>query len=192
MGEPSSLYHLILDETLTCFEEWWLEWDREGDILIVLQECAEGLRRCLEAGVADGDTRQHWLEAKLEDIRLGGVDFATPASQVVLEQATDEEWAWIEDRLRKDLAKASDWTRSSLVGFLAARRELSGREAEAGALVLEHGTPRQRAFLLLGLGRIAEQHFTDLPGLVKQFADALVGAGRPRRCCCGLRGRPAR
>ncbi|HBY99399.1 MAG TPA: hypothetical protein DEP84_36590 [Chloroflexi bacterium] len=189
-GTPTAagaLYHLILDETLARFEEWWLEWDRDGDILILLQECAEGLGRCLEAGVADRESRRRWLEAlleaELEDIRLGGVDFATPAGQVVLERATDEEWVWIEDRLRKELAKASDWTRSSLVGFLAARRELTGREAEADALVLEQGTPEQRAFRLLDLERvdeavrIAEQHFTDLPGLVKQFADALVQAG---------------
>ena len=48
---------------------------------------------------------------------------------------------------------------------------------------MENGTPQQRAFLLLDLGRVEEavevasQHFASLPGLVIDFANALVGAG---------------
>ncbi len=189
-GNPiaaGDLYALILDETLVQMEDWWLEWDRDGDIFIVLQECAEGLDRCLAAGVADEATRRPWLEAlleaKLEDIRLGGVGLATPAGDVVLERATDEEWAWIEARLLQELPEADEWARRSLVSFIVERRELTGREAEADAFLLEHGTPKQRAFRLVQLGRveeavrIAEEHFTDLPGLVTRFADALVEAG---------------
>jgi len=181
-----ALYHLILDETLSRFEGWWLEWDRDGDIMCVLGDCVEGLDHCL-ARVSDPETRRPWLEvlleAELEDIRLGGVDFAWPAGDAVLRQATDEEWTWIEARLRREMQRARDWGREALVGFLTARLEMTGRGTEAGAFVLEHGTPRQRAFLLIQLGRveeavnIARQHFADLPGLVTQFADALVEAG---------------
>ena len=181
-----ALYHLILDETLSRFEEWWLEWDRDGDIMCVLGDCAEGLDRCLDR-VSDLETRRPWLEAlleaRLEDIRLGGVDFAWPAGEVVLRQATDEEWTWIEARLRREMQRARDWGREVLVRFLAARLEMAGRETEADAFVLEHGTPQQRAFLLIQLGRVEEavdvarQHFAKLPGLVTRFADALVEAG---------------
>ncbi|MBC8248796.1 MAG: SWIM zinc finger family protein [Anaerolineales bacterium] len=181
-----ALYHLILDETLARFEDWWLQWDRDGDILCVLGDCAEGLDHCLDR-VTDLETRQLWLEAlleaELEDIRLGGVDFAWPAGDVVLRQATDEEWAWIEARLRREMQRARDWGRRALVRFLTARLEMTGRETEADAFVLEHGTPEQRAFLLIQLSRveeavnIARQHFVSLPGLVKRFADALVEAG---------------
>lgn len=182
-----ALYHLILDETLSRFEGWWLEWDQDGDILCALGDCAEGLDRCLDR-VSDLETRQLWLEvlleAKLEDIRLGGVDFAWPAGDVVLRQATDEEWTWIEGRLRREMQQSRDWGRERLVGFLTARLEMAGQEAGANAFVLEHGTPRQRAFLLIQLGRVEEaadvarQHFADKPGLVTRFADELVEAGQ--------------
>jgi uncharacterized Zn finger protein len=181
-----ALYHLILDETLSRFEGWWLEWDRDGDIMCVLGGCAEGLDRCLDR-ISDAETREPWLEvlleARLEDIRLGGVDFAWPAGDVVLRQATDEEWTWIEARLRREMQQARDWGREVLVRFLTARLEMAGRETEADAFVLEHGTSQQRAFLLIRLGRvekavdIARQHFADLPGLVTRFADELVEAG---------------
>jgi len=188
-GDPitaGALYHLILDEALVRIEGW-LQWDENGDISGVLQDCAEGLDRGLEAAVADELTRQGWLEvlleAELENIRLGGVDLAYPAGEVVLRRATAPEWVWIEDRLREALQGANEWTRGALVHYIAARRELMGQAAEADAFMLEHGTPQQRAFLLAERGRIdeavaiAEQHFTDLPGLVIQFADALVKAG---------------
>ncbi len=181
-----ALYHLILDETLLRFEDWWLQWDRDGDISRVLGDCAEGLDHCLDR-VSDLETRQFWLEAlleaKLEDIRLGGVDFAWPAGDVVLRQATDEEWTWIEGRLRQEMQQARDWGRESLVRFLTARLDMTGRETEADAFVLEHGTSQQRAFLLIQLSRVGEavniarQHFASLPGLVNRFADALVEAG---------------
>ena len=181
-----AVYHLILDEVLSRFEGWWLEWDRDGDILCVLGDCAEGLDRCLDQ-ITEIETRRPWLEvlleAELDDIHQGGVDFAWPAGDVVLRRATNEEWTWIEARLRQEMQRARDWGREALVRFLTARLEMAGQEAEADTFVLEHGTPEQRAFLLVQLGRVKEavdvarQHFTNLPGLVKRFADALVEAG---------------
>jgi uncharacterized Zn finger protein len=123
------------------------------------------------------------LEAELEDIEFGGIDLAWPAGEVMLRRATDEEWEWIEERVRREMQGAKDWKRERLVRFLAARLEMRGQEEAAAALLLEQGTLRQRAFLLVELGRvkealeIASEHFTDLPGLVLRFADALVDAG---------------
>jgi uncharacterized Zn finger protein len=187
LAHAGALYHLILEETLTRFESWWLEWDEDGDVLGVLSGCAEGLDACLEE-IEDPVTRLPWLEvllqAELQDIRLGGTDFAWPAGDVVLRQATDEEWIWIEARIRQPMRRASStWAREALVRLLTARLDAAGQEAEANALILENGTPRQRAFLLLDLGRVEEavevahQHFAGLPGLVIDFANALVDAG---------------
>jgi tetratricopeptide (TPR) repeat protein len=200
-GNPiaaGDLYALILDKTVTHMEGWWVEWVREGDISIVLQTCAEGLDRCLETGAADEMARRPWLEALLEaelkDIHLGGVDLATPAGDVVLERATDEQWAWIEARLQQELERADEWTRSSLVRFMTRRREMTGRKEEADAFLMKYGTPQQRAFLLVRLGRvgeairIAEEHFTNLPGLVIQFADALVEARHGDAAVAYMRG----
>ena len=181
-----ALYDLILRETLSRFEDWWLEWDRDSDILRVLGDCAEGLDQCLDQ-VSDPGVRQPWLEvllnAQLEDVHLGGVEFAWPAGDVVLRRATDAEWTWIEDQLRQEIQRAGDWGRGALVGFLTTRLEAAGQDAQADALVLEQGTPRQQALRLLELGRVdesidvARQHFDNLPGLAIDFADALVGAG---------------
>jgi len=188
-GNPitaGALYHLILQETLSRFEDWWLEWDEDGDIQRAVSGCAERLDQCLEE-VDDPEARQSWLEvlleAELEDIRLGGVDFAWPAGDVVLRQATEEEWTWIEARLFQEMQRTQSWGREVLVGFLTARFEATGKVGEASAFVLEHGTPRQRAFLLLDLDRIEEavevahQNFAGMPGLVIDFANALVDAG---------------
>jgi len=187
LTDAGALYHLILEETLKRFESWWLEWDEDGDMLRVLSGCAEGLDACLEK-IDDPETRLPWLEvllqADLEDTRLGGTDFAWPAGDVLLRQATDEEWTWIEARVRQEMQRAgTTWAREVLVDFLTARLDASGQEAEANTFVLENGTPRQRAFLLLDLGRVEEavevahQHFASLPGLVIDFANALVDAG---------------
>jgi tetratricopeptide (TPR) repeat protein len=187
LTHAGALYHLILEETLTRFESWWLEWDEDGDVLGVLSGCAEGLDACLEQ-VDDPETRLPWLEvllqADLQDTRLGGTDFAWPAGDVVLRQATDEEWTRIEARVRQEMQRASStWAREVLVRFLAARLDATGQEAEANAFVLENGTPRQRAFLLLDLGRVEEavevahQHFASLPGLVIDFANAMADTG---------------
>ncbi len=181
-----TFYHLILQEALSRFEDWWLEWDGDGNVLGVLSDCAEHLGNCLEQ-VTEAATREDWLqvllEAALEDIRLGGVDFAWPAKDVVLRHATGEEWAWVEARLRQEMQRADGWKREALVRFITARLDAAGQESDADAFVLEHGTPEQQAFLLLGLGRveqaveIARRSFANLPGLAIDFANALVDAG---------------
>jgi hypothetical protein len=106
---------------------------------------------------------------------------------VIIRRATDEEWGWIEARVRQAIAAQedpySDWGREALVGLLVKRRELTENDEAIDGLVLELGSPRQRAFRLVELGRadeaveIARQHFTGLPGLIFDFADALVEAG---------------
>ena len=182
-----ALYHLILEETLAQFESWWLEWDEGGDLLRVLNGCAEGLDACLEQ-VDDPETRRPWLEILLQadflDTRLGGANFIWLAGDVVLRRATGKEWTWIEAQVRQEMEMVNrDWARAALVHFLTARLEATGQKARAEEFVLQHGTPEQQAFLLLGLGRIEEaveiarQHFANLPGLVMDFANALVDAG---------------
>jgi uncharacterized Zn finger protein len=180
------LYHLILEKTLVHFEGWWTEWDSEGDISRVASDCIEGLAVCLE-NVEDPETRRPWLEVLLEayfeDIRQGGIDYFWSADGYLLEQATDEEWRWIERQVREEMDRREHWGRATLVGFLTSRLEMAGQEDEADAFILAHGTAEQRAYLLLDLGRaeeaveIARQHFAGLPGRTLDFADRLEKAG---------------
>ena len=87
------LYSLVLKEVVPKYPELY---DEDGDVAIVLQSCAEGLDECFFDGTPDVDTRREWLEALLEaelmDVRMGGIDLATPAGELVIGHATDEEW----------------------------------------------------------------------------------------------------
>ena len=83
----------MLDEVVPCYDELY---DDDGDVGLVLQDCAEGLGQCLTEGKPDAETRQGWLEvlleAELKDIEIGGVDLAYPARGIILDHATDDEW----------------------------------------------------------------------------------------------------
>ena len=180
------VYHVLLAETVSHYSDELQELDEEGDIAMFVNEVAEGVSRCLEPGQPDSQTRRLWLEALLEaeltDIALGGIDLAPSAWDALLEQATDTDWSWIEQRVRAEIQKSGDWAREGLVNLLSERRERTGRAEDAGVLIRELGTPEQRAFLLINEGKIDEavhqlrQVLADKPGLVIEFADALVAA----------------
>ncbi|MBN1656956.1 MAG: hypothetical protein JXA93_01070 [Anaerolineae bacterium] len=173
-------------KVLVHFEGWWPEWDGNGDVSSAVSDCIEGLAVCLEK-VEDAKTRQPWLEVLLaayfEDVRQGGIDYLGSADGHLLEQATDEEWRWIDKEVREEIDRRENWGRTTLVGFLTARLEMTGQEKEADDFVLAHGTAEQRAYLLLNRGRIEEaievarQHFAGRPGLVIDFANRLEDAG---------------
>lgn len=185
-ANAGALYALVLNEVVPSYEEIY---DEDGDVSTVLQDCAEGLGKCL-AEESDADTRREWLEALLEvelkDIEMGGIDLAYPAPDIIINQATNEEWTWIEQRVRRAIAaqsnRYSDFGQEVLVRFLARRLEARGQENRADELVLDLGSPQQQAFMLIEhqwfdeAVAIAKTHFSDLPGLVTRFADALVEA----------------
>ena len=183
-----AIYHLILSEIVPSYDQLF---DEDGDISSVLQQCARGLDGCLTEGTPDDATRQSWfdalLDAEFKEVEMGGIDLAYPARDILVEHATDQEWHEIEARVRGRILSTPDrhssWGRETLVGLLAQRLERTGREAELSDLIFELGSEEQQAFELLRQGRLAEaiaiakEHFIDLPGLVLQFADALVQAG---------------
>jgi uncharacterized Zn finger protein len=132
-----AVYHAILDEAVRGYDDMLREIDEDGDIAILIDEFALGLDQCLKKSKADDQTRRAWLEALLEaeltDIEMGGIDLAPSARQAVLEQASDEEWAWIETRVRDAILKSRDWEREELARFLAERQKRRGRAGEAKA-----------------------------------------------------------
>ena len=180
------VYHVLLAETVSHYGDELQEMDEEGDIAMFVDEVAEGMSRCLAEGQPDSETRRRWLEALLEaeltDIALGGVDLAPSAWNALLEHATDTDWSWIEQRVRTEIQKSRDWAREILVTLLSERKERTGQAEDAGVLIRELGTPEQRAFLLIDEGKIDEavrlmrQVLASKPGLVTEFADALVAA----------------
>ncbi|MEJ7617947.1 MAG: SWIM zinc finger family protein [Pyrinomonadaceae bacterium] len=181
-----AVYHVALDEAVRGYDDMLQQMDEDGDIAIQVDECAQGLSQSLQKSSADSQTRRAWLEALLEaelaDIELGGIDLAPSAREAILKQASDEEWAWIEKRVRTVIAKSRDWGREALVGFLAEGQKRRGRAGEAAALIREAGTPEQQVLLLAKEGEIEQavrqmrEILKSKPGLATQFADALVQA----------------
>jgi uncharacterized Zn finger protein len=134
-----AVYHAVLDETIRGYDDMVREIDEDGDICILIDEFALGLSQCLKKSEADEQTRRTWLEALLEaeltDIEMGGIDLAPSAREAVLENADDEEWAWIEERLKTAISKSRDWGRQALARFLAA-----GQKRRAGTAA----TPKRK------------------------------------------------
>lgn len=192
-ANAGDIYQLLLEEANDHYDDTVLEVDYDGAVAMVIQDIAEGLSDSL--GEAKGlDTGRHclWIEtclaAVLKDLQLGGIDYAYPARDALLKHSTDEDWAWVEGQIRQviqgtGLRKVSEWGQESLVDLLVKRAKTRGQSADT--LVLELGTSRQKAFYHLRQGNVdaalslARSHFMELPGLVKQFADALLETNQP-------------
>ncbi|MGQ9533204.1 MAG: SWIM zinc finger family protein [Desulfotomaculales bacterium] len=161
--------------------------DRDGEIAVVAHDCIEVWSECFARARPDARTRLEWLqtllEAELADVELGGIDFAVGALDLILEHATEGQWAVLEDRVRGMLEQSDGWKREALVRILVAWREKQGRHGEAGNLVQELGTPEQRMLWLAREGRadeavaLARLHGRDKPGLITEVANELVEAG---------------
>lgn len=191
-GNAGDIYQLLLETANGCYDYTVLEVDYDGEVGSVIQDIAQGLRDSL--GQAENlDTGRHrlWIEtcmtAVFKDIELGGMDYAYPAWDALVNHSTDEDWDWVEGQVRQALQKTGqrtfgDWGREALVKLLTDRARGQGSDRASGELLLELGTPQQRAFYHLHQGNyeealaIARSHFKGLPGLVIQFADALVQA----------------
>ena len=185
------LYQLLLTESTKLYDDEVHSIDYDGEVCVVIQDVAEGLGNCLAAAQdLDRSLRRDWLmtcfEAYLKDLELGGIDFAAGALDAVLEGATKEEWVWLEQRIREEidlLGPRDRWARDALVKLLAVRHDQSGDSESARSVIHELGSPEQRAFILIEEGKfaeaiaLAEENFVHLPGLMVQFADALVEAG---------------
>ena len=187
------LEQILLSDLTDSYGYEMFEIDYDGAIAAVSQNAAAGLGNCLaKATSLDAATRLQWLntliEAFLKDLEMGGIDYGAGAEDVVLNQATDAEWEVIEPEIRDQISGQSEryrWRDEAIVRFLAKRQSLTGRSAEANRIIHELGSPEQKAMLLVKEGKlteaaaIAKQHFSQLPGLVIQFANALLEAKAP-------------
>lgn len=182
-----AIYHAVLEEAVEGYDDMMRDMDYDGDISVVIDEIAEGMIECLKKGNADSKTRMAWLEtlleAKLKDYEMGGIDFVSCARGALLQEANDEEWEEIERRVRGLIPSAREWEREGLVSFLTKRMEEHGQEKEANNLIREMGTEEQQIYLLIEDKKISEavnrirKVLVSKPGLVTNFADALLEAG---------------
>jgi uncharacterized Zn finger protein len=127
-------YQVLLAEITDSYDGELQCIDRDGDIACFSQDAAEGLRDCLAEGSIDPATRQDWLntllEGFLEDVNLGGIDFAFGARETIIELTTDDEWAILEERIRQEISQAKGrWERDWLTGLIAERLQHIGQDA---------------------------------------------------------------
>lgn len=184
-----AVYRAVLDALVHGYDDLLAQMDEEGELAAVVGDAVEGLRECFARGQSASAVRRSWLasllEAALREIDLGGIGFAGPAEEVLFEYATEEEWSFLEERVRSVLEKSGDssWRQERLVGLLVRWREEHGRRKEAADLVRELGTPEQKTLLLIAEGKIEEavelarRHLARLPGVMINVADRLVSAG---------------
>ncbi len=189
------IYQLLLEAANDHYDHTVLDIDYDGAVGLVIQDIAQGLSDSLgQAENLDAGRRRLWIEtffrAVLKDLELGGMDYAYPARDAVIDHSTDANWGWIETQVRQMLRQPGqrslgEWGRQSLVDLLVERAEQRGQTNTADAIVLELGTAEQRAFFHLRQGNfeealaLARSHFQGKPGLVTQFGDALVQAQVP-------------
>jgi uncharacterized Zn finger protein len=130
-----AVYHAVLDEAVRGYNDMLREIDEDGGIAIVIDEFALGLNQCLKKSKTDAETRRAWLttllQAELTDIEMGGIDLAPSAREAVLENANDDEWVWIEERLNAAMSKSRGWEQEALARFLAAGQKRHGRAGKA-------------------------------------------------------------
>jgi hypothetical protein len=189
-------YQVFLDEITASYDGELQSIDYDGYVACFSQDAAAGLGNCLADGEIDSTTRQDWLNSLLDgvlaDVNLGGIDFACGASEALIEYATDDEWQILAVRIRQEINKLAaqkygSWGRDLLASLIAERLQHIGEAAASDDAMLELSSPEQQIFILVKQGKydvaisMAKQHLQNLPGLVTQFADALVAAGEEKK-----------
>jgi uncharacterized Zn finger protein len=185
-------YQVLLAEITHSYDGELQSIDYDGYVACFSQDAAAGLGSCLADETIEPSTRQDWLNTLLEgalaDMHLGGIDFAAGAEEALIEMPTEMEWAILELRIHQELGKSPDrWERDRLVGLIAARLQHIGQDKASTEVMLSLSSPEQQTFILLKQGKydlaigMAKQHFQILPGLITQFADALVAAGETKK-----------
>lgn len=182
----SAIFHAVLDEATKGYDNVAWETDYDGRICIEIDGLAGGLGERLKNSQADAKTRWKWIEvllqAEFKDHELGGVDFAPSASEALVKFTNEDEWEKVKHIIRAKIQHCSGWGRESWVNFLAARLKKKGSKDD---LIRELGTPQQQADLLIRKRKFDEALellrgvVRGLPGLLRQFADALLAAGAP-------------
>lgn len=185
-------YQVLLSEITASYDGELQSVDYNGEVACFSQDAAAGLGSCLSDAAIDSTTRQEWLntllEGILEDVNLGGIDFAAGAEDALMEVATENEWQILEARIRQEISRLSGrWARDSLAGLLARRLQHLGQNTASDDVMLELSSPERQVFVLVKQGKydlaigMAKQHLAAAPGLVTQFADALVAAGEAKK-----------
>lgn len=156
----AAVYEAVAGEVL---EQYGMFHDEGGDLAELVDECVQGLGRCLTA-TEDGAFRERLLHALFNvyrwDIDFGGIDMGAGALDLILEHTSPEERRAVAGWVREAMPQATDWSsnwrREAYGGFLL-ELELDTLDDEAFLQVCRE-TSRSGDLVdrLLSLGRVDE------------------------------------
>ncbi|RZN35444.1 MAG: hypothetical protein EFT35_08515 [Methanophagales archaeon ANME-1-THS] len=114
-------YKAVAEEVLSHYEEFE---DEGGELGGVVNDCVEGLERCLAGAGDDPVVREGILLALFvihrSDVDFGGVGLGDDVPEIILEHASPEERrtisGWVQEVLHQK--KLSDWERETYGGLL--------------------------------------------------------------------------
>lgn len=139
--------------------------DEDGNLVVVIRECVDGLGWCLDESAEDIETRQAILEVLFaiyrEDVEAGGYSFEDAKTELLLEHTTYEERRSIAIWVRKSLAAYDasgqrDYRRKMYTDFLFELEAETLDEDEYLQACREEGRIVDLVDQLLKLGRIGE------------------------------------
>jgi uncharacterized Zn finger protein len=155
--QNAAVVYATVAETIQ--EEYEQVYDDEGDVLMVIDECASGLYSCL-THVEDADDRQEILTNLWDiykwNIDIGGYGVGDEVPRFILDEATDEERAMVAQWVQESLDTSRDWGKSYYGGFLL---DLKAEELEDDAylrICRETGRTMDLIDRLLEMGCIEE------------------------------------
>lgn len=154
------IYQIVAQEILEHYEEVA---DEEGDLGEVVNECAEGLGRCL-SDATDPVQRETLLHAMFDiyrwDVDFGGIGIGDSVPDIILEQATLEERERMAVWVRAAMPAGSSWSdnyhRQVYGGFLLALEGDNLDDETFLRIAKETGRTSDLVNRLLELNRIDE------------------------------------
>ena len=155
------VYVALAEEVMGSYEDIY---DEEGEIVTVIDSCAEGIGLCL-AEETDPALRGEIIQALFDiyhwDLTQGGIGGGDNAHSALLEQTDSDEKAAVAELVEAAFtapktASASDWRTKHLGGFLIQLRADTLSDEEYLRLCRETGRTEDLVQRLLALGRSAE------------------------------------
>ena len=187
-GEAQRAADIFITIARTILESYLEIWDSESEIAAVVDECVEGLSRCLAAQDAALRRQRLWDELwqiyRWDTLEHGGFGMSRCVLQVVREMATQDEREWFAYRTLGVVENLpSDESGARHDGGRLALELLDGRlDSEQRLTIMQKaGLTAERVRLLLELGRAddAELAAQDVDRVqLLQVADVLHGVGR--------------
>ncbi len=155
------VFATLAEEVMDSYEEMY---DDEGEVAGVVDSCAEGLGKCLEA-TSDPDLRQQIIQTLFDiyrwDMNLGGLGGGDSAYSALVGETNSEEKADVAGSVRAALAtqkkaSADSWSTKALGGFLLQLEAETLSDEEYLRLCRETGRSEDLVRRLLVLGRSDE------------------------------------